>query len=76
MTMPAGGNHNHHPPGAANGAGRHASAEQSARSRAAGAAWSVRIVVPGLPLQSCSVLLTDARGRHLVVDTGFPQHDA
>jgi glyoxylase-like metal-dependent hydrolase (beta-lactamase superfamily II) len=39
------------------------------------AAWEVRVLVPGLPLQSCSVLLTNGAER-LVVDTGFPQHDA
>ncbi|MGH9479246.1 MAG: MBL fold metallo-hydrolase, partial [Terriglobales bacterium] len=38
--------------------------------------WKVRILVPGLPLQSCSVLLTGGDGQHVVVDTGFPQHDA
>lgn len=57
------GNHNHRPTPWTNGAGGHA------------ARWTVRILVPGLPLQSCSVLLTDARGRNVVVDTGFPQHD-
>jgi len=38
--------------------------------------WKVRVLVPGLPLQSCSVLLSQGGGRqHIVVDTGFPQHD-
>jgi glyoxylase-like metal-dependent hydrolase (beta-lactamase superfamily II) len=37
--------------------------------------WRVRILVPGLPLQSCSVLLTNEHGQHVIVDTGFPQHD-
>ncbi|MGH9393452.1 MAG: MBL fold metallo-hydrolase [Terriglobales bacterium] len=40
------------------------------------APWQVRVLVPGLPLQSCSVLLTDMHGQHILVDTGFPQHDA
>lgn len=40
----------------------------------AGGSWQVRVLVPGLPLQSCSVLLS--RGpEQIVVDTGFPQHD-
>lgn len=38
--------------------------------------WQVRVLVPGLPLQSCSVMLSDPAGRHIVVDTGFPQHDS
>lgn len=38
--------------------------------------WNVQVLVPGLPLQSCSVLLTDPHGLHIVVDTGFPQHDS
>lgn len=42
----------------------------------AGARWRVRIVVPGLPLQSCSTLLTGSHGQHILVDTGFPQHDS
>ncbi len=38
-------------------------------------AWQVRIVMAGLPLQSCSVLLS--RGaEHVLVDTGFSSHDA
>lgn len=41
-----------------------------------GRKWHVRVVVPGLPLQSCSVLLSDGHGRHILVDTGFPQHDS
>ncbi|HXR98024.1 MAG TPA: MBL fold metallo-hydrolase [Terriglobales bacterium] len=40
------------------------------------AIFDVRILVAGLPLQSCSVMLTDRDGRHIVVDTGFPQHDS
>ncbi len=37
--------------------------------------WNLRILMPGLPLQACSVLIT--RGReHIVIDTGFPQHDS
>jgi len=38
--------------------------------------WQVRVLVPGLPLQSCSVLLSHRDGaRHVVVDTGFSHHD-
>ncbi len=44
------------------------------RAAAARARWHLRILMPGLPLQACSVLLS--RGReHIVVDSGFPQHD-
>ncbi len=47
------------------------------RPRAGGRArWQVRVVVPGLPLQSCSVLLSGSGGEQILVDTGFPQHDA
>jgi len=38
--------------------------------------WKVQVLVPGLPLQSCSVLLTGPKSEHVVVDTGFPQHDS
>ncbi|MGH9475114.1 MAG: MBL fold metallo-hydrolase [Terriglobales bacterium] len=42
--------------------------------------WNVHVLVPGLPLQACSVLLTSVPGnraapRHIIVDTCFPQHD-
>lgn len=42
--------------------------------------WNVRVLVPGLPLQACSVLLSSqpdagAAPRHIIVDTCFPQHD-
>jgi len=37
--------------------------------------WQVRVLVPGLPLQSTSVLLSSGR-EQIVVDTGFSQHDA
>ncbi|GEM_PF-424421 len=37
--------------------------------------WQVRIVVPGLPLQATSVLLTCGT-EHVLVDTGFPAHEA
>ena len=64
------------PPGAA-AAGRLTSGTRAASAQGpAPTQWRVRIVVPGLPLQSCSVLLTDARGQHILVDTGFPQHDS
>lgn len=52
--------------GAARG-GRTASKQPSA-------VWDVRIVVSGLPMQSCAVLLSGAPG-HILVDTGFPQHE-
>ncbi len=38
--------------------------------------WQVRVLVPGLPLQSCSVLLTGPQSEQIIVDTGFPQHDS
>ncbi|MGH9413115.1 MAG: MBL fold metallo-hydrolase [Terriglobales bacterium] len=43
--------------------------------------WQVHVLVPGLPLQACSVLLSSvtengAQPQHIVVDTCFPQHDA
>ncbi|MGH9466589.1 MAG: MBL fold metallo-hydrolase [Terriglobales bacterium] len=46
-----------------------------------GVRWQVRVLVPGLPLQACSVLLTSvsegngAAPQQIVVDTCFPQHD-
>ncbi|MGH9487569.1 MAG: MBL fold metallo-hydrolase [Terriglobales bacterium] len=45
-----------------------------------GGRWQVRVLVPGLPLQACSVLLTRARegggkAEQIIVDTCFPQHD-
>lgn len=45
---------------------------------ASGHRWQVRIIMPGLPLQACSVLLTRVPPQeplHVLVDTGFPQHD-
>lgn len=63
--MSAANNHNGH---GRNGAG-HAHPGQRGP-------WTVQVLVPGLPLQSCSVLLTHADGvQRIVVDTGFPQHD-
>lgn len=39
--------------------------------------WQVQVLVRGLPLQSCSVLLSNPQARQrIVVDTGFPQHDS
>lgn len=58
----------------ANGAG-HNRAPRPSRAGDRAHEWNVRVVVPGLPLQSCSVLLTDPAGTHILVDTGFPQHD-
>lgn len=37
--------------------------------------WQLSIAMAGLPLQSCSVLLTDGTER-VLVDTGFSSHDA
>lgn len=42
--------------------------------------WQVRVLVPGLPLQACSVLLSSVtangdKPRQIIVDTCFPQHD-
>lgn len=47
---------------------------RQAPRRAARPGWDVRILMPGLPLQACSVLASRGRER-IVIDTGFPQHD-
>lgn len=47
----------------------------SLASRDASRSWDVRIVMSGLPMQSCSVLMSSGDD-HIVVDTGFPQHDS
>lgn len=49
--------------------------QTAAKPQPISAAWDVRIVVSGLPMQSCAVLLSGAAG-HIVVDTGFPQHES
>lgn len=48
--------------------------QTASRPRQDSAVWDVHIVMSGLPMQSCSVLLSGAAG-HILVDTGFPQHD-
>jgi glyoxylase-like metal-dependent hydrolase (beta-lactamase superfamily II) len=58
------------------GASGNGSRRHGAPPARTGARWQVQVVVPGLPLQSCSVLLTGPRREHILVDTGFPQHDA
>jgi len=60
---------------ARNGAGAHPTPGRGWSDEPAAARWQVRIVVPGLPLQATSVLLS--RGaEHILVDTGFPAHEA
>lgn len=72
MSERNGHSNGHHGP-SSNGHGPGRPSGEAAQTR-----WQVRVIVPGLPLQACSVLLSrmGAGGpQHVLVDTCFPQHD-